>query len=67
MQEIDHPDIAAEGVIPDWDAEFSRTPYRYGQDKKEYEHLWDQINGRKHPWDSNPWVWCLSFRRVDPA
>jgi len=26
--------------------------------------LWDGINGRKHPWSSNPWVWALEFRRV---
>lgn len=29
-----------------------------------FQALWDSINGKKHPWDSNPWVWCLTFRRV---
>lgn len=24
--------------------------------------LWQSINGKKHQWDSNPWVWVISFR-----
>lgn len=27
-------------------------------------HLWDGINGDRAPWTSNPWVWAISFRRV---
>jgi len=27
--------------------------------------LWDSINGKKHPWASNPWVWCVEFERVE--
>jgi hypothetical protein len=25
---------------------------------------WDQINGKRAPFASNPWVWVISFRRV---
>jgi hypothetical protein len=35
--------------------------------KEAYQILWDKINAKKCPWDSNPWVWCVSFRRVAPA
>jgi len=28
--------------------------------------LWDSINGDRAPWASNPWVWAISFRRVQP-
>jgi hypothetical protein len=28
-----------------------------------YRLLWDSINGRRAPWDSNPWVWAVTFRR----
>lgn len=27
-----------------------------------YRELWDSINGKKHPWESNPFVWVLSFK-----
>ena len=26
--------------------------------------LWDEINGKRAPWESNPWVWRVEFRRV---
>ncbi len=29
-----------------------------------FKNLWDSINGKKHPWSSNPCVWALTFRRV---
>lgn len=29
-----------------------------------YHHLWDSINGKSHPWDSNPWVWVIEFRKA---
>jgi hypothetical protein len=28
--------------------------------------LWDSINGKKYPWDSNPCVRALTFKRVQP-
>jgi hypothetical protein len=27
--------------------------------------LWDKINSKKYPWDSNPWVWVISFKRTE--
>ena len=29
-----------------------------------YRGLWDSINGKRHPWASNPWVWVLEFKRL---
>jgi len=29
-----------------------------------YQILWDSINGKAHPWESNPWVWVYPFRRI---
>lgn len=26
--------------------------------------LWNKINGKKHPWGSNPFVWVIEFKRV---
>jgi len=33
---------------------------------EEYADLWDSINGRKAPRESNPWVWTYTFRRIRP-
>jgi hypothetical protein len=32
----------------------------------EYRKLWDSINGIDNPksWESNPWVWVVSFKRL---
>lgn len=27
--------------------------------------VWDSINRKKFPWSSNPWVWAVSFQRID--
>ena len=32
----------------------------------EYAELWNSIN-RKDSWAANPWVWVVSFRKVDNA
>jgi hypothetical protein len=29
-----------------------------------YRTLWDSINRKKHPWDANPWVWVIEFKRI---
>lgn len=34
---------------------------------KQFQILWDSINGKAHPWDSNPWVWVYGFRRIEHA
>lgn len=30
-----------------------------------YQDIWDSINGKKHPWSSNPWVWVVEFKCVE--
>lgn len=30
-----------------------------------YAHLWNKINAKRgHSWESNPWVWVVSFKRI---
>jgi hypothetical protein len=34
-----------------------------------FARLWDETRGRKpgRSWADNPWVWAISFRRIDPC
>jgi hypothetical protein len=60
VQEISEEDAKAEGVqvmgYGDYPSEFSG--------KHLFESLWDSINGKKHPWSDNPWVWVVEFGRA---
>lgn len=32
----------------------------------QFQKLWDELNGpRGHSWGSNPWVWVLTFKKVE--
>jgi hypothetical protein len=58
LQDISNADAIAEGIArggPENPDDIERNEYRA---------LWESING-PGSWDANPWVWCLSFRRVD--
>lgn len=32
-----------------------------------FASLWDSINFKKHPWESNPWVWVVEFKQAAPT
>lgn len=32
--------------------------------KECFIQLWDTINGKTYPWESNPWVWVVEFKRA---
>jgi hypothetical protein len=60
LQDISEADAKAEGagpllVPPDGGS----CPHVEG-----YRVLWESINGAGS-WDANPWVWCVSFRRLE--
>jgi hypothetical protein len=61
LQDITPEDAEAEGA---WR---SRNPALTSIDPPEFSTLWDSINGDRPgcSWDANPWVWCVSFRRVE--
>lgn len=42
-----------------------RGTVMFFEPRKAFAVLWNQING-KGSWESNPWVWKISFRRVTP-
>ena len=59
LQEISESDAKAEGVdaIPEAPAALTH--------RTSFAKLWDKINGKKHPWCENPWVWVIQFHRVE--
>lgn len=57
VQDISWQDCKAEGCDCDYSAGVTY--------KKSFQLLWDSINGTKYPWKSNPYVWAISFERID--
>lgn len=73
LQDISEEDARAEGVEP-WvpagaalaaiDKEVSeRQGWDYPRYRNSFHELWDTINGPES-WALNPWVWVISFRRI---
>jgi hypothetical protein len=68
LQDISAEDCQSEGLF--WDACGIISP---GVDKavddawvNNFAHGWNKINAKRgYSWDSNPWVWCIEFRRVE--
>ena len=60
LQDISDKDAIAEGAMTTkyW------TPDMVEPGRAAYRKIWDSINRKKHPWDSNPWVWAYTFRRI---
>jgi hypothetical protein len=75
LQDISEEDAKAEGVLEldGWidDAATARkaSEMRWGIEdlRAAFAVLWDEINGKKEPWSSNPWTWVVEFKVVDVA
>jgi hypothetical protein len=61
LQSISEQDAKAEGVEPI----VIETMPPIEQYKRPFVELWNEINGKKYPWDSNPWVFAITFRRLE--
>jgi hypothetical protein len=70
VQDISEDDAIAEGIQTLCDPKISKTGSgeRFYNENDyptdHYESLWESING-KGSWDLNPWVWVISFRRIN--
>jgi hypothetical protein len=67
LQEISEEDAKAEGVIARGPGSPTLRPHQ-----RDFRALWNDINSKRgYGWDSNPWVWAISFKRLaetqDPA
>ena len=67
LQDISEEDAIAEGITELANREYSlnggkfRANYAVGS----FRQLWDSINAKSHPWQSNPWVWVIEFKKVE--
>lgn len=63
LQDISEEDAIAEGFnsnrLLSWNEFVNYSAVHY------FKKTWDSINAKKHPWDSNPWVWVIEFKQVD--
>lgn len=81
LQEITEEDAIAEGAqrfdnLPSthpygqdarWSMEApTATDQCLGSARMAFANLWDKLNSLRAPWASNPWVWRVEFRRVQP-
>jgi hypothetical protein len=64
LQDVSEADVRAEG--------FNYLAYRCADEMKpedwtEFSDGWDMINAKRgYSWQSNPFVWCISFCRIKP-
>ena len=71
LQDISEEDAIAEGVelgdpnkgIIYRDYLRQKTFFLFA--RLSFKSLWDSINAKKHPWESNPWVWVYDFERIE--
>jgi hypothetical protein len=69
LQEISEDDARAEGITDGGCTECGNSepcgcanPSPDARDA--FCWLWNSINAKRAPWDSNPWVWAISFKRI---
>ncbi|MCM2361536.1 hypothetical protein [Pseudomonas sp. SR18] len=66
LQDISRADIRAEGLqCPPEMASDDASPNYRDWLPTAWQELWESINGAGS-WTANPWVWCVSFKRVTP-
>ena len=63
LQEIKGKDARAEGIGEPYACR-SESGYEFEM-SVQFKELWDSINGKKYPWESNPWVWVYEFERTE--
>jgi hypothetical protein len=62
LQEINEEDALAEGTTTS-DRTGRYLPGNCDYARWAFWELWDSLNP-KYPWESNPWVWIISFKRL---
>ncbi len=64
LQDIFEDDAVAEGIERSEVGTAYADGAEFSSAKRAFSYLWDGINAKRASWESNPWVWAISFRRV---
>jgi len=62
VREITYAQVIAEGLTYLLTDEQQTDGAHRAEGVEAFGNLWDKMHGKKHPWSSNPWVWCVSFK-----
>lgn len=66
VQDITDDDACAEGMTDEVLRELDMLSHANARDA--YSWLWDSLNVKRgYGWESNPWVWALTFTQVTPT
>lgn len=73
LQDISEDDACAEGITGDKHDELWKD-YAMGNDpeacrfiepSRSFKSLWNSINLKRASWESNPWVWVITFEKIE--
>lgn len=66
IQDISEQDAMAEGMKGDHSVKWPNGDPGTMQDvyRRHFLQVWDKINGKRMPWEKNPWVWAIEFRKL---
>jgi hypothetical protein len=56
-------DISEEDALKDGGWNYNSCPV-HKSPVAAFAMLWDSINWKKYPWASNPYVWCIEFKKI---
>ena len=66
LREISENDVRAEGIDDAYCAELGMDAHRDPGPIEAWCHGWDALNAKRgYSWESNCWVWVLTFQRSD--
>lgn len=64
LHDITEADVTAEGITQADCERIGGVKYPVTSTFA-YKQLWDASNGKKHPWESNPWCWVLDIKKLE--
>lgn len=64
LNEMNGDDVQAEGILNDKSNKKMGIRWHNIQ-VMEFQKLWDNLNGKKYPWNNNPFVWVIEFEKCE--